>query len=193
MVLHIVWDLDETLCHSMQEKKEQEYIHHDHEDAYKLSFKDGSSMSGYRRPYAREILQSLKDHGIQQIVWTAGEEEYARKVVEAVFPFKNVKIYSRNDCEHIYNLKKMDGHTLKNLAKLYKLNPNMNPSNTIMIDNRRDIAAMNPNNHIQVTDFIPKYKSKASKGTDNSLLHLCNHIIANKNVSDARMMTGVKF
>lgn len=153
---------------------------------------DGSTITGYKRPYASEVIKGLNEEGIRQIVWTHGEKEYAESVVKVLFPFP-VTIYSRNDCEMYYNMKKKECHVLKDLNKLYKLHKSLGPHNTIMVDNRTDIAAMNSNNHIKVEDFLPpKGKGAYNQITDLSLVNLYKHIKENKNVRDARFITGIK-
>lgn len=187
MPITIVWDLDETLCHTKQDESE---VDMSHPDAYQIQV-DGPDdlMWGYKRPHAVDVVKALRQLGYRQMVWTHGVRSYGQAIVNILFPF-DVPVYTREDCEQIMDPNTGSSHPLKNLAKLYKMYPDMNERNTIMIDNRVDVAYMNYSNHIHVRDFIPPDGYKDGDKKDMTLLNLYQHLSSHRNISDVRLITG---
>lgn len=158
---YIVLDLDETVINSVEQKDGLEA---------NLVFEDGYKLNVMKRPYFDEFMYYLKEGGYTVFVWSAGEHEYVRKVVSNFFPYKPKLIWSREKCEQTLDLNQ-EYSLVKPLEKLYRhmklLYPNMwtenelyfpdspfpNMHNTIMIDDREEIAVENKYNHIKIEPF----------------------------------------
>lgn len=96
----------------------------------------------YARAYLRELLQSLKDH-FEVIVWTAGEREYAKSILE--------EINEDHIIQHlIYRHKTWFTHDdyTKDLKKLGR-----DIDYVIIVENTPDCVRANPQNGIIVKDF----------------------------------------
>jgi len=113
-------------------------------------------LSGIYRPYLKEFLDFCFINFEKVIIWSAGRKKYVEKMCQILFPLENQPsdILTYNDCDlsrGVENLKKP-------ISKVFKKHPEMNYSNTFIIDDREDTFSLNHNNGIQ----IPEYESDLS-------------------------------
>jgi hypothetical protein len=192
----IVWDLDETLCHTFFGGEGMEQASNKKSSRfYKFKpTKDNSDETwGTLRKHARKVLLTLHEYGFTQIVWSAGEYEYVHSIVDIIFKpldFRPRMILTREDCETIYNKRSHRITSIKNLQKLWNLHE-YNQYNTIIVDNRSDVCSYNANNHILIPDYEPKHDNPFIE--DDHLLSIMNHLLRNKRIRDVRWITDVSF
>ncbi|ORC92208.1 nuclear lim interactor-interacting factor [Trypanosoma theileri] len=96
----------------------------------------------YARAYLRELLRSIKDD-FEVIVWTAGEREYAKNILEEI----------NEDCiiQHLIYRHKTWFSTDDYTKDLKKLGRDINY--VIIVENTPDCVRANPKNSIIVEDF----------------------------------------
>lgn len=192
----IVWDLDETLCHSFFEDNKQSEKNNRFYKFKLKAIKDDTKYDnvwGIERKYAREVIKKFHIGGFMQIVWSAGEYHYVHALVNILFHSIGVKpfaILTRNDCDDIYNIVEEEATKVKNMTKLWDMFPNIvTPRNTIMIDDRLDVCMYNANNHIEVPAWKPKMNNLYEE--DTVLVKVYNHIIKHSGFCDARIISSI--
>lgn len=192
----VVWDVDETLCHThfderdVAAKAKESPSFKQHRFFYFTLPSDSSAVWGSFRHGAAEAIVMLDKYGVRQMIWSAGEREYVNMLareLEALTGVKFAMIYTRDDCDNIYDRKTGVVTTTKNLQALWDRDIS-SPKSTIMIDNRSDVCVFNPNNHILVPDFDPPATDLFKK--DDVLPTVARHIIDNRNVDDVRWITS---
>lgn len=197
----VVWDLDETLCHTFfapddpsearKDPRAAERLYHlrlpNSGDAY-----EHSSGWGTLRNNARQVIRALDANGFKQSVWSAGEHDYVHAMVDVIFKPLGIEpsiVLTRNHCDRVYSHADKKVTIVKNLNLLWNGYRGLNPSNTIIVDNRYDVCVYNSNNHIKVPDYAPSPSDPY--GTDDTLRHLLDHLLGHKNVPDVRLITAV--
>lgn len=137
----LVFDLDETLIYG----------------------RDGCLIG---RAYLGNLLNFLDPANFEIIVWTAGEKEYAKNVLEA--------INSDNKIQHLvyrHSTWLVDDSYTKDLKKLGR-----DLNSTLIIENTPDCIRNNPQNGIIVQDFkidrLEHAQGPDSPLVDQTLLHL---------------------
>lgn len=152
----LVLDLDETLIHTWKRDdpklmKKAETRAADRYYGFKLN--DGYYYWGLLRPGVGEFLKTnFKRFDIVGI-WTAATDDYADKIKERLEEecgYKFHFVWSREDCSLV------KGEYIKPLARLFSKFPDIDPDNTIMLDDKRTIAVYNPKNLLQIHPYDPK-------------------------------------
>lgn len=162
---NIILDIDETLVYSHDEidKLKKLGLFSDpkfistRERIYVLRFKDKKeNIWGVKRPYIEKFLVFCFSYFKRVIIWSAGTEDYVKKLVEHLFQDlrKPDLIYTREDCI----METVDGKerpTIKPLNKLMEKEPwlNLTPENTIFIDDTPHTFKSNPENAIHIPKF----------------------------------------
>jgi len=125
---------------------------------------------GVKRPHIDEFLNFANQYFRNIVIWSAGTYDYVHAIVKHLF--KQIpcpaKVFTRNDCtqseEYGYE---------KPLEKIYKSIPEMNPRNTILIDDRQEVfVRKDPNNGIIIPPFSPDVEDYDSLTSDASFLYL---------------------
>jgi hypothetical protein len=126
---------------------------------------------GVKRPYIEDFLIFASEYFKNVVVWSAGTYEYVHAIVKNLF--KNVdscpvKVFTRNDCvrseEYGYE---------KPLEKIYEVIPEMNPYNTILIDDRQEVfSRKDPENGIIIPPFSPDINDIDALTKDTCFLDL---------------------
>ncbi len=141
----IVWDLDQTLVSADGIENEDE-----NNDQTRLVI----------RPRAEEVLSLLRRNGdVEFIVWTAGTESHARRVVNSLNTLFFDYVISRDS----------SWYPIKNLNKFLKSGRDLDTM--ILVDDRMDIGLDHPENLLVVPPYYPKEKHGED---DASLLYLAN-------------------
>jgi hypothetical protein len=125
---------------------------------------------GVKRPHIDEFLNFANQYFRNIVIWSAGTYEYVHAIVKHIFkqvPCPN-GVFTRNDCtqseEYGYE---------KPLEKIYQAIPEMNPRNTILIDDRQEVfVRKDPNNGIIIPPFSPDVEDYDSLTSDASFLYL---------------------
>ncbi len=136
----VILDLNGTLLHTTHQRKDG----YDYRTRYKYIF---------YRPGMWDFLKFLNDHSrVKLAVWTSCTSENAQTIVKRVFYRIPLEFcFSREDCIEVPG----PGYkTIKDLTRVWKRFPLWNKSNTIMIDDSADKLQEQPDNLIQVTEFI---------------------------------------
>eukprot|EP01012_Entosiphon_sulcatum_P034435 TRINITY_DN43682_c0_g1_i1.p1 TRINITY_DN43682_c0_g1~~TRINITY_DN43682_c0_g1_i1.p1 ORF type:complete len:308 (+),score=41.98 TRINITY_DN43682_c0_g1_i1:31-924(+) len=139
----IVFDLDETLIHGRQ-------------GTVKV------------RPGVHELLQALDNtHKCEVVVWTAGERDYAQRIVSEIDPNRVIQhcIYRHQ------RWFKTRGYT----KKLTMLGRPMD--RVLIVENTPDCVRCNPNNAIIVEDFLGHAKDKSDATLNrvaDLVVEMCN-------------------
>ncbi len=148
----IVLDLDETLINTRSGKAErlvvQKALRERGETDRYYEFKLGNQIYwGVKRAYYAYFLAWAFSTFDIVGVWTAAEFDYATAVIDATFPEQPHFIWSRDDCV------KSSGLFYKPLSKLFSRFPQLDIDNTIIVDDRSDIAQYNPSMLVEVPAF----------------------------------------
>ena len=153
--LNIVLDLDNTcICsvpftqiHLIKPEYQSRFIIHDYiTDKYTPEY----NYRIFARPFLSTFLKELyKFCNIS--VWTAAQKDYAEFVVERFFP-SEIKLDF-----FFTNIETMQAYTLYNRIKpldfVYKLYPQFNSRNTILVDDLEDVYISNIYNVIPIKPF----------------------------------------
>lgn len=176
---HLVLDLDETFVHTFENEYDLDRFvgqlgSRDKERIKRLEFTDGTGYYWtYIRPYAEEFLEMAFAEFESVGVWSAGSYEYVHKIVDIVFTKQRPNyIMTRNDCNAVRTSKQEPICKYKPLKNIYDARPDMNPSNTIIVDDRHDICGYNCLNNIRVPAFIIHEHNATHMAGDISLLTL---------------------
>lgn len=196
MKKYIVLDLDETLVHTFTGPggydiaKKQPHLQ-DRLFSIKL---DGDFLWGLVRPYARDLIINLQKY-YEVGVWSAGTRDYVLEIVKILFPPEKppVFIWSREYCEPMFSEQKSDPINKKPLTKLYLTFPQMDRTNTLIIDDRNDVCDENHLNHICIPEYSLLRSNLPTHDSDISLLSLNNYLVKIKDVPDVRYLSGFRF
>ena len=154
---NIVLDLDETLVNTREDfdslKKVNLIDPKIGKSFYSLILPpDYYHVWGIVRPGCKEFLRFCFDYFDKVIVWSAGEDKYVQAVVNRLFdglPEPDA-VLSRPFCET------EDGNTTKPLIKLQQIFPDVNLTNTLIVDDREhNFINCNPDNAILIPPFSP--------------------------------------
>ncbi len=120
------------------------------------------------RPHSLDFLELAVYYFRNVIVWSAGGAEYVREIVDILFPphvpraghvmtWSDVRIEeSATDAGRAASPSHDDYQDFsKPLEKVYAADPEANETNTLMLDDRDDIARHNPENLIQIPEYRP--------------------------------------
>jgi hypothetical protein len=126
---------------------------------------------GVKRPHIDEFLDFASEYFRNVVIWSAGTYDYVHVIVKNIFknyPTCPAKVFTRNDCtqseEYGYE---------KPLEKIYQAIPEMNPYNTLLIDDRHEVfLRKDPNNGIIIPPFSPDIEDYNSLTSDTSFLLL---------------------
>lgn len=120
-----------------------------------------------KRPGLQLFLDFLFKY-FQVGIWTAAQADYATQVSQNILTHQQVNkirfIYSRNFCH------RDQGGFTKPLAKIFKIYPDFDQNNTLMIDNTARVMKYNPYNGIYIPDFY-------GESDDDLLYHIRNKIL----------------
>ena len=129
------------------------------------------------RPHFIEMINEISQFA-DIAIWTAATEDYAKFIIQHIFPSYVPIKYMLHRTHTEYCVQKYN--KFKPLEYIYSVDPNSNQTNTIIIDDLIDVASSNPMNCIQIkpfkmiTDYLKQYNTTAH--TDLSLLYLPNQI-----------------
>lgn len=155
--LTIVWDLDQTLVSA---------------DGVEDEDPDDENTKLVIRPNAERVLIALrKNKDVEFIVWTAGTESHAKRVINS---FQNVHfdyVISRNETWY---------DDIKQTKDLRIINRSLDT--VVLVDDRMDVGRKHPENLLVIAPYHPKEKNQDD---DASLLYLAN--ILQKAISDYRL------
>lgn len=163
----LVLDLDETLVHTsdagIAEMKRTKDILQDNRqfDRYYEFKLEGRTFWGIKRPYYTSFLRWSRSQFDIIAIWTAGEADYAAEIVNVLFKEDRPDIvWSRNNCVYA------NGIYYKPMDTFFNAFPEIDRDNTVIIDDRADIAEFNEDILIE----IPKYKPVKPLLFDNALI-----------------------
>ncbi len=193
--LCLVFDIDETLVHSMFDRiKISDFLLHKdatYYDQNKLAYVpfDKSFVAIFRKGL-REFLDYIKSKNgeIALAIWTYGNDMYAHTIVDglsAVFGYEGPYEFIYTDKEIREDLE--NEMFEKDLRRVFRATP-FTHTNTILIDNRpaNIFHDANYQNGFIVESFIPT-NNKYSIDRDylfDDLQHICEQFLANPPVND---------
>lgn len=199
----IVWDLDDTLVHTifLDDKhvkvieSDQSYNFLKGRAAIKrvVDIKDDSEVGRgdianalvIFRPGAKEIMNYSLENFDNVIIWSAGHKRYVRMVVGLLidpghqkYADKKIKILSREDCNEITGYS-----VLKDLKS-----KNFDLKKTIMVDDNKTTYRNNTDNAIPIESYNPEFKKEHVEYKDPTLYQLMDWLKNNKlsSVPDVR-------
>ena len=156
---HLVLDLDETLVHTFSPGDNfmmfiDILTDEQRKRIYSIQFEEGDLLIGYIRPYAEEFLKVAFAEFESVGVWSAGTSFYVHRIVEIVFKQQAPKfILSRDQCNELKVSNEEEPCRYKPLEVIYHRYPDHNEKNTMIVDDRHDICALNCMNNIRVPEF----------------------------------------
>lgn len=197
---NIILDLDETLVYSHAEITEFEKlgvfknsnINMIRDRLYTIKFKDGDVVWGVTRPHLEEFLVFCFSYFKKVIVWSAGIEEYVKKVCK--FIFKDLPqpdlILTKNDCIQVGGIAK-----IKPLKKIIKSESwlGLTMDNTYFIDDQSYTFSENQSNAIHIPGFHPSSEKEILNGSDDTLLMLMGFFTKNRYSNDVRKTDKTMF
>jgi len=205
---NIVLDLDETLiatADDMSDIKEFDILYDPNyveirNKFYLLELDDAvdpagsgitSNMYGCFRPHVKEFLMFCTLYFKRVIIWTAGKEKYGQGLVNLLFrglPGPHA-VLTWDDCV----IERESELVVKPLKKLYKMFPDMNETNTIVIDDRlTTFEKHNPDNAVHIPGYTPKFTPKyISDDPDVALVDLIM-FFSQKEVNNADDIREIK-
>lgn len=206
--LNIVLDLDETLLHTHDEidhLKELGILNdiNIRQRLYCLHFEDDDTkMWGITRMNLKPFLEFCFSYFKRVIVWTAGCESYAEKIVAHIF--KDLKkpdlVWSKNDCQHVKG--KAKHKPLKKLMDTEKW-LELTEANTLFLDDRDHTFAKNPRNAIQIPEYtfvtseedditIDDVSKELIFADDTVFDKIVDFLLANQKCTDVRLLDKSK-
>lgn len=197
---HLVLDLDETLIHTFESEVElesfvSEFSSKDRLKAFKISGID-STFWTYIRPGVEDFLEGVFAEFESVGVWSAGTYEYVHAIVKMIFPehFKPAFIMTRNDCNEMRLNFNEPICRYKPLENIFKIRSGglLNQRNTIIVDDRKDICAINCHNNVQIPAFYLHRDNVEKAESDSSLLILLKWFKSPqfRNSKDVTMLKG---
>jgi hypothetical protein len=133
---------------------------------------EATYMSGILRPDAREFMAFCFSYFRIVNFWSAGKRKYVHEMVKilcADLPHQPNLIFSWDQC------KLVNGDVEKPLELMFKipgLENLMSLNNTYALDDRKSTADPNPDNLIQIPEFIPDFTIAGLTKNDNALRQL---------------------
>lgn len=172
---HLILDLDETLVHTFgPEDQFMNFIEFLSEDQkkrlYSMKFPEGDILFGYIRPYAEDFLRVAFAEFESVGVWSAGTKYYVEKVVELIFKEQQpVFVLSRDQCNELKISDETEPCRYKPLDVIYHRYPDHNEKNTVIVDDRHDVCALNCMNNIRVPEFDLNSRNYQTRLKDRTL------------------------
>jgi hypothetical protein len=157
----IVFDLDETLIHSLdlQEwEKLPSKLKKSLDTTYKhLVFSIDDETIGIKRPHLDEFLKFVESKFGKVGVWSAGIKPYVENISAKIFKTNGVPyaVWSRFDCDYKMILPEKEVTFVKPLCQMWDKYDGFNEENTFMIEDRKDTVLYNPHNLVRVKAFKP--------------------------------------
>ena len=139
----IVLDIDETLIHASSRRPKQFHF---------IVNVNGDKYYVRKRPHLRKFLITVFSKFRYVAIWTAASQEYALEVISKVLTKSQANrllfFWTREQCM-------VDKHGMfkKPLKYVWQSFPNLNKSNTVMIDNNAYVMSLNRANGVLVPDF----------------------------------------
>lgn len=167
----IVFDLDETLIHSIDISEwNKNPLRKTIEKKYpSLIFPIDEDTIGIKRPYMDELLKFVSDNFGHVGVWSAGIKPYVESICTEIFTNKKLPhtVWSRFDCDYKIVLPDKETTFVKPLNQIWDMCEGFTEENTFMIEDRKDTVLYNPHNLVRVTPFKPfKYPDMLRDDTD---------------------------
>lgn len=175
---HLVLDLDETLVHTFDEKDGlAEFVNYltpeQRKRIYMIEFPGGDTLWGYVRPYAEEFLKVAFNEFESVGVWSAGTQYYVANIVQVIFKDQSPKfVMSRNQCNELKIKTEEIPCRYKPLEIIYRNHPDHTQGNTVIVDDRHDICALNCMNNIRIPEFNINNFNNSTMVNDITLLTL---------------------
>lgn len=181
----LVLDIDETLVHTYvdNETKPAQAVLDDPAlkgQVYTITTREGTYW-GVKRPHLDEFLDFAYKHFDAVAFWSAGKEGYVNAVVEVIAPNRpSAFVLNRSHCDEIHDEHVASDGTVSYMPRLWKpLNmvfgnsnyPQFTRYNTWVLDDRRDYAAENLLNWLEIPPYAPNAK-KLLPYDDDYLLQL---------------------
>lgn len=172
----IVLDLDATIIHSREIRKNKQNIDKDSLKGFKKIHNMDNDYIVVERPNLQKFLTFISKKFDKIIVWTAASKEYAEFIIDKCIITKDKKrdvewyfySYHCDISEELYSRSK----DLRLLYEYFKI-PECKKSNTIIIDDYEDVHNANPGKCIHA---IPFDSLKPNADKDDFLLKLINYI-----------------
>lgn len=127
-MFHLILDVDGTLVEEVVDQKEVPRL----------------------RPHLKEFLDYAFEHFVSVIVWTNAGSEWCNPILE--------RIQEETKCREFRVVLTGDKRTslneVKNLKKIYKICPDMNKDNTLILDNTPATYRNNYGNAIGITTWF---------------------------------------
>ncbi len=193
---HLILDLDETLVHTfgptdnfieILEKLTEEQKRR----MYTIQFPEGDILFGYVRPYAEEFLKVAFAEFESVAVWSAGTNYYVHRIVEIVFKEQQPRfIMSRDECNELKVTDEEEPCRYKPLEIVYHRYSDHNEKNTMIVDDRHDVCALNCMNNIRVPEFDLNDANYQTRLKDRTLDILARWIQSDefRNNTDVRLI-----
>jgi hypothetical protein len=152
-------------------------------------------MWGVFRPHLLDkFIPFMEKYFDGVFIWSAGQTTYVDAIIDKSFngSLQPDIVYSYPNCVFVGN------YIYKDLSKLLaesvsqKLGANL--TNTFALDDRLDTFSHNPNNGIQIPEFIPSLTSNSIKQDDISLLQLIEWLTLSEveNAPDIRNIKNLR-
>lgn len=179
---NVVLDMDETMLHTFDKMPPKDFLHKNQDlgdRIYHIELED-QNLVGVFRPYLNEFIDFCFRYFNHVFIYSAGEDEYVKKIMEIVFTPLCIDhvlqgrcptaIWTRSDCKV-----DKEGFYIKPLKLLYKQYPDVNEKNTIIIDDRDNTFAQNVDNAIHIPPYtITAVSEKIRNDKDTNLIKLMN-------------------
>lgn len=196
----IVLDLDSTLIFTMKDSnlsKFERALSRSKSDTsniiYKIPDIHGSMYAyGVKRPNVNLFLRFCFYYFRGVCVWSAGIKLYVDKIVEELFhdlPRPYI-VFDRSDCWVDEN-----GDYYKPLEEMCKLIPEMNLSNTIILDDNPDTIKANVDNGMIVPPYQVTAKTESIEAEDRTFFNLMWYFMMDDviNCEDVRSLVPPNF
>lgn len=193
---HLILDLDETLVKTFDREDDIDQIPMTPEQQkrrYVLEFPDGGVYKGYIRPYAEIFIKVCFDEFESVSVWSAGVKSYVEKLVDILFKGYTLKfVMNRDHCNELKTGKDDIIIRYKPLENVFAAYPELNFSNTYIIDDREEICSLNCMNNLAIVPFMMNSYNFAVTSQDITLIILARWLRTNilRNAKDIRTIKG---
>ena len=152
----VIFDIDETLIHFIDERNYHVWENTSKKDKNRLKYKEENRQVYIFRPFLREMFSFfMKNRSTISVgLWTFADAKYAAKVGEEITKFCNLP---KDFFLFIYSIEDMSGPYPKDLRKVYSNFPEFNKSNTLLVDNLASniMHEINQNNGFVIPAFAP--------------------------------------
>lgn len=158
----VIFDLDETLIHSRQERL-------DREPDYVLD-----RLSVYFRPNAIELIAAVADK-FEIAVWSAGSPLYVNSIVERIFPpeVKPLFVWNRDHCTAKFEFSYLQTLFLKDLNRMVDFG--FDVTNTLIIEDDPVKVRDFMDNALFVSQYFGEDSDEGLSALINFILDLKEH------------------